>query len=369
MALSRGSPLLPVFLTGLLWAVKLGSSPWAASGLSKFDDVIQPSWASDHVIYDGDLLLLKLDNFSGSGFASKNKYLYGKATADIKLVPGDSAGTVTAFYMSSEGASHNEFDFEFLGNRSGEPYLVQTNLYIDGVGNREQRMDLWFDPTADFHSYGILWNPRQVVFLVDGTPSGSTRTTIAAAAVIAIAALAVAAAFLRSHGPADGGVLVDLERRRLGDGRGQGEDGLGHAPFVAAYREVRIDGCEWGPAAGDSDDAGELRRCSESAWGRRAGTGGRRRPWRSSPCTSRTSWPGPAPTTSSTTTAPTRPASPSPHPSAPPPHPDSIGWWGDGGVLVLLGAWNLGPTEENTTTTFPLEYDSLEATTYLTAAI
>lgn len=37
---------------------------------------------------------------SGGGFASKNKFLYGKATADLKLVPGDSAGVVTAFYVS-----------------------------------------------------------------------------------------------------------------------------------------------------------------------------------------------------------------------------------------------------------------------------
>ena len=37
---------------------------------------------------------------TGGGFASKNKFLYGKATADLKLVPGDSAGVVTAFYVS-----------------------------------------------------------------------------------------------------------------------------------------------------------------------------------------------------------------------------------------------------------------------------
>ena len=36
---------------------------------------------------------------SGAGFASKSKYLYGKVTAELKLVEGDSAGTVTAFYV------------------------------------------------------------------------------------------------------------------------------------------------------------------------------------------------------------------------------------------------------------------------------
>lgn len=65
--------------------------------------------------------------------------------------------------MSSEGTNHNEFDFEFLGNTTGEPYLVQTNVYVNGVGNREQRLSLWFDPTKDFHSYSIFWNQRHVV--------------------------------------------------------------------------------------------------------------------------------------------------------------------------------------------------------------
>lgn len=37
---------------------------------------------------------------AGGGFVSKNKFLYGKASADLKLVPGDSAGVVTAFYVS-----------------------------------------------------------------------------------------------------------------------------------------------------------------------------------------------------------------------------------------------------------------------------
>lgn len=67
---------------------------------TKFDDVVQPSWANDHMVYEGDLLKLRLDANSGGGFVSRSKFLYGKASADLKLVPGDSAGVVTAFYVS-----------------------------------------------------------------------------------------------------------------------------------------------------------------------------------------------------------------------------------------------------------------------------
>ncbi|XAR68068.1 Xyloglucan:xyloglucosyl transferase [Bertholletia excelsa] len=130
----------------------------------KFDELFQPSWAQDHFIYEGELLKMKLDNYSGAGFSSKSKYLFGKVTVQIKLVEGDSAGTVTAFYMASDGPTHNEFDFEFLGNTTGEPYLVQTNVYVNGVGNREQRLSLWFDPTKDFHSYSILGTSVKLYF-------------------------------------------------------------------------------------------------------------------------------------------------------------------------------------------------------------
>nr|ADE75863.1 unknown [Picea sitchensis] len=140
------------------------------SQCAAFNDFFYPSWALGHVMSQGDLLQLKLDHASGAGFASKSTYLFGKANVQIKLVPGDSAGTVTAFYMSSQGDQHDEFDYEFLGNTSGEPYVVQTNVYSKGVGNREQRIYLWFDPTANFHSYSFLWNRQQAVFFVDDVP-------------------------------------------------------------------------------------------------------------------------------------------------------------------------------------------------------
>ncbi|KAF7814291.1 xyloglucan endotransglucosylase/hydrolase protein A-like [Senna tora] len=51
-----------------------------------------------------------------------------------------SAGTVTAFYSSSQNSEHDEIDF------------------------KEQRIYLWFDPSKEYHIYSILWNPDQIVF-------------------------------------------------------------------------------------------------------------------------------------------------------------------------------------------------------------
>lgn len=73
--------------------------------------------------------------------------------------------------MSSDGPNHDELDFEFLGNQSGEPYLVQTNVYVNGRGDREQRHSLWFDPTSDFHTYSLFWNRHYIMYVVLDSPS------------------------------------------------------------------------------------------------------------------------------------------------------------------------------------------------------
>ncbi|XP_057468189.1 probable xyloglucan endotransglucosylase/hydrolase protein 26 [Actinidia eriantha] len=107
----------------------------------------------------------------GSGVLSRRAFLFGSIEMQIKFTPGNSTGTVTAHYANP--TTLDEIDFEFLGNVSGHPYIIHTNIYAQGNGNREQQFYPWFDPTADFHNSTIHWNPTGVVWYVDSLPNSS----------------------------------------------------------------------------------------------------------------------------------------------------------------------------------------------------
>ncbi|KAL3652453.1 hypothetical protein CASFOL_002134 [Castilleja foliolosa] len=213
-------------------------SCFTAPSVANFNREAEITWGDGRgkIVDAGRGLSLTLDQYSGSGFQSKNEYLFGRFDMQltllkndslprniflgklvnflgkrfteeiteetiwlvkiesvefteeifslgkiyrgpteeifprVKLVPGNSAGTVTTFFLSSQGEGHDEIDFEFLGNASGKPYTVHTNVYSKGKGDKEQQFHLWYDPTAAFHTYSIVWTAQRIIFLVDNSP-------------------------------------------------------------------------------------------------------------------------------------------------------------------------------------------------------
>ncbi|XP_044491018.1 probable xyloglucan endotransglucosylase/hydrolase protein 10 [Mangifera indica] len=192
------------------------------------------SWSPSHVntSADGKLRSLKLDNESGAAFASNQMFLFGQIDMEIKLVPGDSAGTVLAFYLASDQPNRDELDIEFLGNVTGQPYILQTNVFADGFDDREERIYLWFDPTVDFHNYSVLWNLHQIVFMVDFIPIRTYRNHAdKGVAYPRWQPMSIKASLWNGDSWATRG--------------GRDKTDWSKAPFIASFRSYKIDACVW----------------------------------------------------------------------------------------------------------------------------
>ncbi|XP_022758695.1 putative xyloglucan endotransglucosylase/hydrolase protein 1 [Durio zibethinus] len=218
------------FFFGLLIAAIVSA---IRAGDVSFDKNYHVTWGNSHVtsLNQGREIHLLMDNTSGAGFQSNVGYASGFFQMKIKTPNKDSTGAVTTFYLTSNPqntGNHDELDFEFLGSK-GPPFTLQTNVFANDRGGREQRIHLWFDPTADFHTYGILWNQHQIVFYVDNTPIRVFKNNTNIGVNYPSQQLVIQGSLWNGEGWASGGRKIDWSQ----------------APFIASFQGFNVDGCQF----------------------------------------------------------------------------------------------------------------------------
>lgn len=137
------------------------------------------SFSRDNLHHSSNGLHLQLDLVKGShrpyrsgAFASAGEFTHGRFEATIRPAPGP--GIVTGFFLH-RASPRQEIDIEFIGLH---PTRLLTNVYFNpgddgaaysfGYRGSPCWVDLGFDASADFHTYGIEWRPGCISWLVDG---------------------------------------------------------------------------------------------------------------------------------------------------------------------------------------------------------
>eukprot|EP00475_Leptophrys_vorax_P006934 TRINITY_DN1433_c1_g1_i1.p1 TRINITY_DN1433_c1_g1~~TRINITY_DN1433_c1_g1_i1.p1 ORF type:complete len:278 (-),score=3.90 TRINITY_DN1433_c1_g1_i1:422-1255(-) len=120
---------------------------------------------------DGSVAISAHWNKVGS-FSSYSYYYDGVFSWKMKLPSGYSGGVIPCMYLISGGGYkdiHDEIDFEFLGGNTPRDMIIHTNL-ISGGQNKLEQFRFPFDPSADWHTYKIVYSPRFVAWFIDDTP-------------------------------------------------------------------------------------------------------------------------------------------------------------------------------------------------------
>lgn len=142
------------------------SGPWMNGG------VFDCGWTSSNIKFT-DAMEITITNDSSSTYnylsgeyRTREKYGYGYYECSMMPIKAD--GVDTGFFMytgPSDGDPWDEIDFEFLDYDTTK---VQLNYYTDGVGGHEYMLDLGFDASEGYHTYGFDWQPDRITWYVDG---------------------------------------------------------------------------------------------------------------------------------------------------------------------------------------------------------
>jgi len=105
-------------------------------------------------------------NYSGGEFRTEGFYGYGYYETSMQAIKND--GVVSSFFTYTGPSDNNpwdEIDIEILGKDTTK---VQLNYYTNGQGNHEKMIDLGFDSSEAYHTYGFDWQPDSITWYIDG---------------------------------------------------------------------------------------------------------------------------------------------------------------------------------------------------------
>jgi len=110
-------------------------------------------------------------NYSGGEFRTNEFYHYGYYETSMQAIKND--GVVSSFFtytgpsdvVNGQKNPWDEIDIEILGKDTTK---VQLNYYRNGQGGHEKMIDLGFDASEGYHTYGFKWEPGKITWYVDG---------------------------------------------------------------------------------------------------------------------------------------------------------------------------------------------------------
>lgn len=137
------------------------SSRWIKS-----DHALQNSYLDpDNVSVANGYLREKIPALTINGAEIESSDYYGYGTYKARIRTADAPSSITGFFLYRSPDLHAEIDIELYNDGTGNVDFV---TYANGLRTHYVGKQLTFDPSADFHTYRIDYEPNVVQFYVDG---------------------------------------------------------------------------------------------------------------------------------------------------------------------------------------------------------